>query len=124
MKASVYRRTPVLAHPATPVTLTHQWPMQKQRKETAMTTTKTLETDQNGEQPALRTPAIVPPEAWEAARQQMLVKEKALTRARDALAAERRRMPWMAAEKAYIFEGPRGRVSLLELFEGRRQLIL
>ena len=57
-----------------------------------MTTTKTLENDRKGEQPAVRTPPIVPSEAWEAARQQMLVKEKALTRARDALAAERRRI--------------------------------
>ena len=55
---------------------------------------------------------------------QLLVKEKALTRARDALAAERRRMPWMAVEKAYEFDGPQGRVSLLDLFEGRRQLIV
>src|SRR5580693_4670501 len=69
-------------------------------------------------------PPIVSPEAWEAQRQQMLVKEKALTRARDALAAERRRMPWMPVEKAYEFEGPNGRVSLLDLFEGRRQLIV
>jgi predicted dithiol-disulfide oxidoreductase (DUF899 family) len=45
-------------------------------------------------------------------------------RARDALAAERRRMPWMAVEKAYKFEGPQGNVSLLDLFEGRRQLIV
>jgi predicted dithiol-disulfide oxidoreductase (DUF899 family) len=50
----------------------------------------------------------VSPEAWEAARQQMLVKEKATMRARDALAAERRRMPWMAVEKPYVFEGPKG----------------
>src|SRR6202045_2793535 len=89
-----------------------------------MTTTKTLEKDRNAEQPALRTPPIVSPEAWDAARQQMLVKEKALTRARDALAAERRRMPWMAVEKGYEFEGPQGKVSLLDLFEGRRQLIV
>jgi predicted dithiol-disulfide oxidoreductase (DUF899 family) len=91
-----------------------------------MTTSKTTtpENDRKGEQPAMRTPEIVPPDAWEAARQQMLVKEKALMRARDALAAERRRMPWMAVEKAYEFEGPRGKASLLELFEGRRQLII
>src|SRR5205085_6198567 len=69
-------------------------------------------------------PPTMSPEAWEAARQQMLVKEKALTRARDALAAERRRMPWMAVEKTYEFEGPHGKVSLLDLFEGRRQLIV
>jgi len=53
-----------------------------------------------------------------------LVKEKALTRSRDALAAERRRMPWMAVEKKYEFDGPKGKVSLLDLFEGRRQLIV
>ena len=89
-----------------------------------MATTKTLDKDRSGEQPTMDTPPIVSPEDWEAARQQMLVKEKALTRARDALAAERRRMPWMAVEKAYIFESPRGRVSLFDLFEGRRQLIV
>ena len=68
----------------------------------------------------MKTPPIVSPQEWEAARQQMLVKEKALTRARDALAAERRRMPWMAVEKTYAFDGPKGKASLLDLFEGRR----
>ena len=72
----------------------------------------------------IKTPPIVSPEAWDAARQQTLVKEKALMRARDAMAAERRRMPWMVVEKAYAFEGPQGKVSLLDLFEGRRQLII
>ena len=47
-----------------------------------------------------------------------------MTRARDALAAERRRMPWMAVEKSYAFDGPKGKASLLDLFEGRRQLIV
>jgi predicted dithiol-disulfide oxidoreductase (DUF899 family) len=69
-------------------------------------------------------PPIVSPQEWAAARQQMLVKEKAFTASRDALAAERRRMPWMAIERAYEFEGPQGKVSLLDLFEGRRQLIV
>src|SRR6202022_4880794 len=73
---------------------------------------------------AMNTPLIVSPQEWAAAREQMLVKEKASTRARDALAAERRRMPWMAVEKAYEFEGPQGKVGLLDLFEGRRQLIV
>ncbi|HTV73529.1 MAG TPA: DUF899 domain-containing protein [Candidatus Acidoferrales bacterium] len=73
---------------------------------------------------AMKTPPIVSPEAWEAARQELLVKEKAFTRARDALAAERRRMPWLAVEKSYVFEGPQGSASLLDLFEGRRQLIV
>ncbi|MGC2820332.1 MAG: DUF899 family protein, partial [Candidatus Sulfotelmatobacter sp.] len=73
---------------------------------------------------AMKTPPIVSQQEWEAARQKLLVKEKALTRSRDALAAERRRMPWMAVEKKYEFDGPKGKASLLDLFEGRRQLIL
>ena len=47
----------------------------------------------------MNTPPVVSAQEWEAARQQLLVKEKALTRARDALAAERRRMPWLAVER-------------------------
>jgi predicted dithiol-disulfide oxidoreductase (DUF899 family) len=74
--------------------------------------------------PGIHTPPVVSQEDWEAARQQMLVKEKAFTRARDALAAERRRMPWMAVEKAYEFEGADGKLTLLDMFEGRRQLIV
>jgi predicted dithiol-disulfide oxidoreductase (DUF899 family) len=70
------------------------------------------------------TPPVVPAQEWETARLELLAKEKALTRARDALAAERRRMPWMAVEKKYEFDGPQGKVGLLGLFEGRRQLIL
>lgn len=75
-------------------------------------------------QPAMKTPPVVSPEAWEAARQQMLVKEKAMTRARDALAAERRRMPWLAVEKDYVFDGPNGTVRFRDLFDGRHQLIV
>jgi predicted dithiol-disulfide oxidoreductase (DUF899 family) len=67
---------------------------------------------------------IVSAQEWEAAREQLLVKEKELTRARDALAAQRRRMPWLAVEKAYEFDGPKGKVRLLDLFEDRRQLIV
>ena len=83
----------------------------------------THETDTHDERLNAR-PRIVSPEAWEAARKELLVKEKALTHARDALAAERRRMPWLAVEKAYEFEGPGGKASLLDLFDGRRQLIV
>jgi predicted dithiol-disulfide oxidoreductase (DUF899 family) len=72
----------------------------------------------------MNTPATVSPQEWKAAREKLLVKEKELTHARDALAAERRRMPWMAVEKEYSFEGPNGRASLIDLFEGRRQLVL
>jgi predicted dithiol-disulfide oxidoreductase (DUF899 family) len=70
------------------------------------------------------THATASPEEWEAARQRLLVKEKELTRARDALAAQRRRMPWLPVEKDYLFEGPEGTASLVDLFAGRRQLIV
>ncbi len=69
-------------------------------------------------------PPIVSPQEWNAAREKMLVKEKAQMRAHDALVAERRRMPWMAVDKDYAFEGPNGSARLLDLFEGRRQLIV
>jgi predicted dithiol-disulfide oxidoreductase (DUF899 family) len=72
----------------------------------------------------LTTHPVVPPQEWEAARRRLLVREKEVTRAKDALAARRRRMPWLAVRKRYEFEGPAGRVSLLDLFEGRRQLIV
>ena len=72
----------------------------------------------------VKMPPVVGAAEWEAAWQQLLVKEKAMTRARDALAAERRRMPWVPVEKDYRFEGPAGSVTLADLFEGRRQLIV
>src|ERR1700676_3419991 len=86
--------------------------------------TPSAENGAKGGQPAMHTPPVVSSQAWEAAREQLLVKEKAQTRARDALAAERRRMPWMAVETGYVFEGPAGKASLLDLFDGRRQLIV
>lgn len=69
-------------------------------------------------------PKIVSLDAWQAARDALLVKEKALTRAWDALAAERRRMPMVRVDRAYTFDGPSGPVSLLDLFDGRSQLIV
>src|ERR1700747_3095789 len=72
----------------------------------------------------MKTPPIVSPQEWEAAREQLLVKEKAFTRARDAMAAERRRVPWIGIEKKYEVKGPKGKVTLLALVEGRRQLIV
>jgi predicted dithiol-disulfide oxidoreductase (DUF899 family) len=72
----------------------------------------------------MKMPAIVSPTEWIAEREKLLVKEKELTRSRDTLAAERRRMPWMAVEKDYKFEGPNGELSLLDMFDGRRQLII
>jgi predicted dithiol-disulfide oxidoreductase (DUF899 family) len=67
---------------------------------------------------------IVSQKEWLEARDALLVKEQEHTRARDALAAERRRMPRVLVEKDYEFDGPDGRVSLLDMFEGRRQLII
>jgi predicted dithiol-disulfide oxidoreductase (DUF899 family) len=61
---------------------------------------------------------------WQAAHEALLAKEKAATRARDALAAERRRQPMVRIDKPYTFDSPHGKVSLLDLFDGRRQLIL
>src|SRR3954447_23035981 len=89
-----------------------------------MATSKERDNDQQKQHIAMKTPPIVSQQEWETARQQLLIKEKAFTHARDALAAERRRMPWTAVEKRYEFDGPDGKVSLLDLFEGRRQLIV
>jgi predicted dithiol-disulfide oxidoreductase (DUF899 family) len=72
----------------------------------------------------MNAPPIVSPQEWAKAREELLVKEKELTRARDAMAAQRRRMPWMAVEKDYAFEGPNGTASLPDLFDGRRQLVV
>jgi predicted dithiol-disulfide oxidoreductase (DUF899 family) len=69
-------------------------------------------------------PRLVSREEWQRERDQLLVKEKAATRALDALAAERRRLPMVKIEKNYLFEGANGKVSLPDLFEGRRQLII
>jgi len=72
----------------------------------------------------MKPPAIVSFEEWQAAHEKVLAKEKEATRARDALAAERRRQPAVQIDKDYVFEGPDGKVRLLDLFDGRRQLVL
>lgn len=72
----------------------------------------------------MKTPAVVSAGEWNTAREKLLVPEKELIRARDALAAQRRRMPWLAVDKSYEFEGPEGTATLLDLFDGRRQLIV
>jgi predicted dithiol-disulfide oxidoreductase (DUF899 family) len=72
----------------------------------------------------MQTPPIVSPQKWAAAHEELLVKEKELTKARDALAAQRRRMPWTLVDKPYEFDGPDGKASLLDLFDGRRQLLV
>ena len=69
-------------------------------------------------------PPIVSAQEWEAARKRLLVTEKEVMRAHDALAAKRRRMPWVAVDKEYEFEGPDGTLNLRDLFNGRRQLVI
>jgi predicted dithiol-disulfide oxidoreductase (DUF899 family) len=67
---------------------------------------------------------IVSREQWIAARQALLAREKEFTRARDRLSAERRALPWVRIDKAYAFDGTRGRETLGDLFDGRSQLIV
>jgi len=72
----------------------------------------------------MQTHKIVGREEWMAASRALLVKEKAFTRAKDALSEERRALPWMRVEKSYLFDGPDGPVSLAELFGPRNQLVM
>lgn len=76
------------------------------------------------ENPGMAKPPVVSAAEWKAAREKLLVREKEMTRMRDALAAERRRMPWLAVGKDYAFDGPDGGLTLSDLFDGRRQLIV
>jgi predicted dithiol-disulfide oxidoreductase (DUF899 family) len=69
-------------------------------------------------------PPVVSPTEWQAARDALLAEEKDATRARDALAAQRRRLPMVRIDKEYVFDGPAGKAGLPDLFEGRRQLLL
>src|SRR5678815_4249172 len=72
----------------------------------------------------IRHPEIVSREQWLADRKELLAHEKALTKHYDRVSAERRRLPMVKLEKDYVFEGPNGKLSLKDLFEGRRQLIV
>ena len=69
-------------------------------------------------------PAVVSPTEWQKARDALLAEEKDATRARDALAAQRRRLPRVRIDKDYMFDGPDGKAALPDLFEGRSQLLL
>jgi predicted dithiol-disulfide oxidoreductase (DUF899 family) len=69
-------------------------------------------------------PEIVTRDEWLSARKELLAKEKEMTRQRDALNVERRNLPMVEIEKDYVFEGPNGKAGLLDMFEGRRQLIV
>jgi predicted dithiol-disulfide oxidoreductase (DUF899 family) len=72
----------------------------------------------------MSTPPVVTAQEWQQARDELLKAEKELTRASDALAAKRRRMPMVKFDPDYVFEGPTGKQSLLDLFDGRGQLVL
>ena len=67
---------------------------------------------------------IVTRDEWLAARKAHLAKEKELTRQRDRVNAERRELPWVKVEKPYVFDGPKGKETLADLFDGRSQLII
>ncbi|MGH3765335.1 MAG: DUF899 domain-containing protein [Pseudonocardiaceae bacterium] len=69
-------------------------------------------------------PQVVSRDEWLVARKELLAEEKAMTRARDALSTKRRELPMVRIDKDYVFDGPDGKASLLDLFEGRRQLIV
>lgn len=69
-------------------------------------------------------PQVVSTAEWQAVREERLAREKELTRQRDALAAERRRLPMVRIDKDYVFEGPDGEAGMLDLFDGRRQVIV
>jgi predicted dithiol-disulfide oxidoreductase (DUF899 family) len=69
-------------------------------------------------------PEIVSPEEWHAARVELLAEEKAMTKARDALATKRRELPMVEITKDYRFVGPDGPAHLLDLFDERRQLVI
>src|SRR5262245_20965009 len=72
----------------------------------------------------METHKVVTKAEWIEARKRLLAKEKDFTRARDQLSAERRELPWVAVEKAYVFDAPSGKRTLAELFEGRSQLVV
>ena len=69
-------------------------------------------------------PKTVSREEWLVARKKLLTREKQLTRERDAVAAERRQLPWVKVEKNYVFDSPSGKKTLADLFDGKSQLIV
>src|SRR5215212_12187529 len=69
-------------------------------------------------------PDVATREEWLQARKKLLAREREVTHLRDAVNAERRRLPMVKVEKDYVFEGPDGEVGLLDMFDGRRQLIV
>src|SRR5713101_145900 len=73
---------------------------------------------------AMEQSKVVSPAEWLAARKALLVKEKKFTRLRDELSRQRRELPWEKVEKEYVFDVPKGKETLAELFDGNSQLIV
>ena len=67
---------------------------------------------------------VVSPNEWLEARKKLLIQEKEFTHLRDKLSRQRRELPWVKVEKEYVFEGPNGKETLADLFEGRSQLVI
>lgn len=78
----------------------------------------------NGAETQMSKHKVVSNEEWIEARKAFLAKEKEFTRQRDELSRQRRELPWVKVEKNYLFDGPKGKVMLADLFEGRSQLIV
>src|ERR1700752_5439458 len=72
----------------------------------------------------IESPKRVSRDEWLAARKKLLAKEKQLTRQHDAIAAERRQLPWVKVEKNYVFDSPSGKKTLADLFDGKNQLVI
>src|SRR5208283_2494864 len=92
--------------------------------ESQATTQKGVSDAQNGPANSLSAHRVVSASEWLEARTELLAKEKAFTKLRDQLSAEQRALPWVRIEKEYVFDGPSGKVTLAQLFNGRSQLFL
>ena len=95
----------------------------KNSTEEIPTTNSNERSNENGSR-TVDNPKIVSREEWLVARKKLLAREKQLTRERDAVAAERRQLPWVKVEKNYVFDSPNGKKTLAELFNGKSQLIV
>jgi predicted dithiol-disulfide oxidoreductase (DUF899 family) len=99
-----------------PGNITRKYHHQNERKgETTMATSVTSK---------IENPKVTSPAQWVAARRALLTKEKEFTRLRDEISRQRRELPWERVEKRYVFEGPSGKETLADLFEGRSQLVV
>src|SRR5437016_14353798 len=94
------------------------------RKKTEETKMKLEQMESKTKVNQMSHPEVVSEAEWLVARKDLLTREKEFTRQRDALSAARRKLPWVKIDKEYIFDGPDGKETLADLFEGRSQLIV